>query len=89
VNYEWDPAKAKANLRKHDVEFADAVSVFADPLAATRTDEDPDEERFVTLGLDAGGGCSLWSTPGAAQTFASSRPARQHLASDKSMRGDP
>ena len=37
------------------VEFADAVTVFADPLAATRADDDPDEERFVTLGLDAGG----------------------------------
>ena len=55
MKYEWDPAKAKANLRKHGVEFADAVTVFADPLAATRADDDPDEERFVTLGLDAGG----------------------------------
>jgi uncharacterized DUF497 family protein len=43
------------NLRKHGVEFADAVTVFADPLAATMPDDDPDEERFVTLGLDANG----------------------------------
>ncbi|HVO26059.1 MAG TPA: BrnT family toxin [Candidatus Margulisiibacteriota bacterium] len=55
MKYEWDPAKAKTNLRKHGVEFADAVTVFADPLAATRADDDPDEERFVTLGLDASG----------------------------------
>jgi uncharacterized DUF497 family protein len=55
MKYEWDPAKAKTNLHKHGVEFADAVTVFADPLAATRDDDDPDEERFVTLGLDASG----------------------------------
>ena len=55
MNYEWDPAKAVANFRKHGVELADAVTVFADPLAATKRDDEPDEERFVTLGLDAAG----------------------------------
>jgi len=27
---EWDPAKAKANLRKHGVRFADAVTALED-----------------------------------------------------------
>ncbi|MFH7244275.1 MAG: BrnT family toxin [Spirulina sp.] len=51
--YQWDSAKAAANLRKHGVDFADAVSVFSDDLAITIPDERFDEDRFVTMGLDA------------------------------------
>ena len=51
--YEWDPRKARANLTKHGVDFADAALVLEDPLGLTRSDPDAgDEERFVTLGLD-------------------------------------
>jgi uncharacterized DUF497 family protein len=56
VHFEWDAAKAAANLKKHRVAFADAVTVFEDEFALTR--EDPDaraEQRFVTLGVDATG----------------------------------
>lgn len=57
MEYEWSPAKAAANLRKHGVEFADAASVFLDPLATTY--EDPDhsvgEQRFITIGSTASG----------------------------------
>ncbi len=52
VDYEWDRRKAAANLRKHAVDFADAVGVFSDPLALTVPDDYPDEERFVTIGTD-------------------------------------
>lgn len=56
VRYEWDPEKAKANLRDHGVSFADAVAVFEDYFALTREDPDvEDEQRFVTLGADANG----------------------------------
>jgi hypothetical protein len=48
----WDPEKAAANLRKHGIDFADAATVLNDERALTIADEDPDEERFVTLGLD-------------------------------------
>ena len=54
MRFDWDPAKAKANLRDHGVSFAEAVTVFEDELALTR--EDPDargEQRFVTLGLSS------------------------------------
>ena len=37
MNYQWDTNKAKANLKKHSVDFADAVTVFGDetdPVAA-------------------------------------------------------
>ena len=53
---EYDPAKAEANLKKHDVSFADAVGVLQDPLALTV--EDPEargEPRFVSIGLGNAG----------------------------------
>ena len=53
MSYEWDPKKAASNLRKHDIDFADAVTVFEDELALTIDDDDPDEKRFVTIGMDA------------------------------------
>jgi uncharacterized DUF497 family protein len=52
VNYQWDREKARANLLKHGVSFADAVSVFSDDAALTIEDDDPDEQRFVTIGID-------------------------------------
>ncbi len=53
--YQWNRDKAAANLRKHGIDFADAVSVFSDDLAVTIPDERFDEDRFVTIGLDAFG----------------------------------
>jgi hypothetical protein len=53
MNYQWDPAKATANLKKHGVEFADAVGVFDDPGAITIEDPDAEgEQRFLAIGLD-------------------------------------
>lgn len=53
LRFEWDPAKAAANLRKHKVAFEEAVAVFADEDA--RLIPDPDhsakEERFILLGM--------------------------------------
>jgi uncharacterized DUF497 family protein len=50
---QWDAEKAAANRRKHGVDFADAATALTDELALTLSDDDPDEERFVTIGLDA------------------------------------
>jgi uncharacterized DUF497 family protein len=51
---EWDPKKARTNLRKHGVRFADALLVLEDGHALTMRDESSDDEdRWVTLGLDA------------------------------------
>jgi len=38
-DFEWDDAKAAANLAKHGVSFVDAMLVFADPQAVLRVDE--------------------------------------------------
>ncbi|THJ20518.1 MAG: BrnT family toxin [Nitrospira sp. CG24E] len=50
--YEWDPEKATENLRKHKVSFAEAASVFLDPLALTFSDPDhsQEEDRAITIG---------------------------------------
>jgi len=53
VGLEWDSRKAAANLEKHGIDFADAVTVFLDELAVTIPDDRADEERFITLGTDA------------------------------------
>jgi uncharacterized DUF497 family protein len=53
MTFQWDPAKARANRKKHGVDFADAVAVLEDPYALTRDDPHSREERFVPLGLDA------------------------------------
>jgi len=52
---EWDPAKARSNLRKHGVRFADAVTALEDADAVTVRDEREDEERWITIGMDAEG----------------------------------
>jgi len=53
IEFEWDPAKAKANLRKHRIAFADAVTLFDDSRALTGRDPDAaGEERFISVGKD-------------------------------------
>ena len=53
MDFEWDRRKATANLRKHGVDFADAATVLHDERALTIRDAHTDEDRFVTLGMDA------------------------------------
>ena len=52
MDFEWDEAKARTNLRKHRVDFADAATIFEDQRAVTVTNDHPDEERYVTIGVD-------------------------------------
>ena len=49
--FEWDPAKAAANARKHRVTFAEAMTAFADPLGGVLDDPDHSvgEGRLVLL----------------------------------------
>lgn len=39
IQFEWDPNKAEANIRKHGVSFDEASTVFADPLARIFDDD--------------------------------------------------
>ena len=53
MEFEWDLEKAAANAKKHGVEFAEAITVFSDPLEVTISDPDHSEgeQRFVSIGL--------------------------------------
>jgi len=54
VGIEWDPVKARSNLGKHGIDFADAISALEDENSLTI--EDPpceSERRWVTLGVDS------------------------------------
>ena len=53
VEFEWDSQKAISNLKKHGVDFAEAVAVLEDEMAITIPDDYPDEERFITIGMDS------------------------------------
>lgn len=56
MEFQFDPAKAAGNLRKHGVSFSDAEGVFMDPLALHRLDPDSEgEERFVAVGAGSAG----------------------------------
>ena len=57
MKIEWDPKKAKLNLRKHRVSFEEATTALSDPMAATGADPDHSitEERYVTFGVSERG----------------------------------
>jgi hypothetical protein len=52
--FEWDPAKARQNARKHRISFERGSTIFLDPNALSLFDEQhsEDEERWITIGLD-------------------------------------
>ena len=54
-NFEWDPNKAKTNLKKHKISFENATIVFKDPNAISIFDDEHSglEDRWVTIGLDS------------------------------------
>jgi uncharacterized protein len=53
ITFEWDAAKAKSNLKKHDISFEEAQSVFYDEFALQFYDEEnsDNEGRFIMLGV--------------------------------------
>ena len=56
LRFEWDPAKARLNLRRHGVAFEEAKTAFADDHALITDDPEhsADEMRLVLLGMSAG-----------------------------------
>jgi len=51
VRFEWDRAKAAANVKKHRVSFHEAATILEDPLSTTFPDEIHSEEeaRFASV----------------------------------------
>jgi uncharacterized DUF497 family protein len=52
MEFKWDTQKAKSNLSKHNVSFAEAQTVFDDPLYVDFYDPDhsEDEHRYIIIG---------------------------------------
>jgi uncharacterized DUF497 family protein len=55
IQLEWDEAKAKANLKKHQVSFEEAQSVFFDEFGIQFFDDESShtEDRFLMLGMSS------------------------------------
>lgn len=50
MRWKWDEEKNRRNKLKHGLTFETAQFVFNDPLAVSRADSYPNEERWQTVG---------------------------------------
>ena len=53
VNFEWDPAKANANRRRHGISFEEATELFTSGVNYLEIFDDEhsqDEDRFIAVG---------------------------------------
>ena len=52
MKFEWDERKNRTNIRKHGLDFADALEVFAGPtLIRLDTRRDYGEDRWIGIGI--------------------------------------
>jgi uncharacterized DUF497 family protein len=51
MEYVWDRAKRLSNLKKHGIDFVDAIGVLEDEHALTKSQTDEGEYRYITLGV--------------------------------------
>ena len=56
-DFEWDPQKARSNVRKHKINFERAATIFRDPnlLSIPDKEHSKSEERWITIGIDENG----------------------------------
>jgi len=56
ITFKWDEAKAAANLKKHQISFEEAKSIFFDEFGIQFFDDEhsSDEVRFLMLGMSSG-----------------------------------
>ena len=84
-DFEWDEVKAAANLEKHGVSFAEAATVFADPLSIY-LDDGAGTDRVVVIGMSLRTRVIYVGTWNAARGTELSVRARQPDPSAKSTR---
>ena len=75
--FEFDPAKAAANLAKHGIDFAEAEPVLYDPMAFSSSRSVGGELRHITTGMDAQLRVVtvVWTQRGSNRRLISARPA--------------
>jgi len=86
-DFEWDPAKAAVNARKHGVSFEEASSIFSDPNYLLQPDAEH-ADRFAAIGVSGLLRILVVSTSSAAGAFASSVPGRPSVRRRRPMRKD-
>ena len=89
MEFEFDPEKARINLEKHGIDFADVEPVFLDEQAFTnRSDRETAlgtiEERYITTGRDACGRIITvaWTPRGLSVRLISARHSRDEEKKD-------
>ena len=84
--FEWDPAKAAANLRQRGVSFEEAATVFLDPLAKIHDDPDhsASELRDIIVGHSVQGRLLVvsFTDRGSKIRLISARPTTRHERHD-------
>jgi uncharacterized DUF497 family protein len=85
VWFEWNLAKAAANLKRHRVSFHEDATVLDDPLSTTFPDEvhSQEEVRLVTIGASTLGKVLVVAHTGRTTPSASSAPAEPRGASEE------
>jgi uncharacterized DUF497 family protein len=82
MEFEWDPGKNEANIRKHGIDFEDAIGIFAGPILTRRSDREG-EERWVAIGAVEGREVAMvYTIRGAALRIISARRARRNERRD-------
>ncbi|MDP2261115.1 MAG: BrnT family toxin [Caulobacter sp.] len=77
-DFEWDDAKAAANLLRHGISFTLARDVFLDPHGITTPDDSMDygEDRHLTIGeINSRLIAVVWTLRGDRTRIISARPA--------------
>ena len=77
MEFEWDDAKRQSNMRKHRLDFIDAVVIFEAPHVITDARSVGDERRFMATGwMDDGFVTVVFTKRGTAIRIISVRSAR-------------
>lgn len=78
MEFEWHDRKAEANLKKHGIDFEDAILIFEGATLEVRSDHEG-EERYKAIGLLEGIEIAVIYTPrGSSRRIISARRARKN-----------
>ena len=77
-DFEWHEPKRLINLEKHGIDFNDAITIWAGPVA-TRHSSHASEDRFISVGVMNGRIVAVvWTKRDQRRRLISARRARDH-----------